>query len=161
MTAPGRLAGAIAPGPPEANVAIRPPAPQARWDDMVQQGGAQGACPCPSRASARGPSPMRGRHLSLHLRSNGAEQVGDGASPGGQPGREPPDQRFLIRGRGPRGPNDAAYQHGTGGAVQGCRPALNLAGASFAAAFTGISPSKGTIPHPAIAVSWQKRQKSS
>src|SRR3712207_7026985 len=54
------------------------------WDYMVQQERDQDARQNPRRPSALGKHPMRGRHMPLHLISDGAEQVGHGASPRGR-----------------------------------------------------------------------------
>jgi hypothetical protein len=62
-----------------------------RRDDMLQQDRDQSARQGPGRPSALGKHPTIGRYVPLHLISHGAEQVGNGASPRGQDGREHQD----------------------------------------------------------------------
>jgi hypothetical protein len=60
-----------------------------RWDPLVEQERGQGARQCPGRPAALGQHAMLGRDMPLGLIPHGAEQVGDGPSPGGQHGRQP------------------------------------------------------------------------
>jgi hypothetical protein len=78
--------------------------------------------------------------MPLRLRPNGVPQVGDGPSPWGQEGRQHPDQKPVIRGRGQSRPQYREYWHRPSWHVHRFGPSMGGAAASLPGVWAAISP---------------------
>jgi hypothetical protein len=78
--------------------------------------------------------------MSLRLISYGAEQVGHGAAPCGQYGREHQDEKPVIRGCGKRGSKYAEYWHCTHWYVHVSGPFMGFTIAYWPRTLAAISP---------------------
>src|SRR5919198_2735979 len=94
---------------------------------------------------------MGGREMPWGLKTNGPDQVVDGAPPRGQDGREHQNQKAVRRRRGKRGSKHVEDRHSTRWDVHSRRPSIGCA-AAYSMCRQTFHQKRSRFPTPFIGI---------